>query len=491
MSVILSDSKSGQQKSAFGEQSVAELTPIIQLQFPYNINAQLVEERTNNGTLTVDSNRAKLSTGASANQSAQFVSRVPVKYNPGQGGLCRFTSVFTTGVANSVQYIGIGDNSDGYFFGYNGADFGILRRNSGKLEVRTLTVTTKSTTAEDITITLNGVAVTDVTVSDATATDTTTTANEIAAHDYSGVGGGWRAHAMGSTVRFDSYPAASLSGTYSLSGASTAAGTFAQNIIGVAPTETVIAQTAWNVDMMDGTGSSGVTLDPTKGNVYQIRYQWLGYGLITFYIENPATGFLQMVHKIEYANANTIPSVDNPTLPLCAMVKNTSNTSDVVMYTPSMGGFIEGKKPTPVVRHGVSIEAAAIGTDETPILTIHNPIIYQGLVNRVRSKLTFIEVSVDGSKPSTARFRSNTSLTGASFSDVSTNTTPIKVDTSATVLSGGSLQFASGLAKADSRLFQLDLTSFEIGPRDFLTISLEASSGTVDAVVSINWVDEF
>jgi len=477
-------------KTAFGEQSVAEATPIVQLHFPYNINTQLIEERTNGGTLSVSSNRAKISTGAGANQSAQFLSKVPIKYNPGQGGLCRFTSVFTAGAANSTQYIGVGDSSDGYFFGYNGTAFGIMRRQGGTPEIRTLTITTKSTTAEDITITLNGVAVTGITVSDATSGDTTTTANEIAAHDYSGVGGGWRAHAMGSVVRFDSYPSASLSGTYEITTSTTVAGTFAQNLAGSAPTETVVAQTSWNRDVVDGTGELP-SLTFTNGNVFQIKYQWLGFGSIDFFIEHPEDGGFHLVHRIEYANTTTVPSVDNPTLPLCAMVKNTSNTSDIILHTASMSGFIEGKLPKPLVEHGTSIEVASVGTSEVPVLTIHNPIIYQSVVNRVRARTIFIEVAVDGTKPSTVRIRLDTELTAGSFADVSTNTTPIRVDSAATGLSGGELLLTSGLAKADSRLFELEKLNFELEPRDFLTVSLEASSGTVDAVISITWSDDF
>ena len=58
---------------------------------------------------------AHLSTGAAANSSAQILSKEPIKYNPGQGGLVRFTGIFTIGVANSTQLIGIGDSGDGYF----------------------------------------------------------------------------------------------------------------------------------------------------------------------------------------------------------------------------------------------------------------------------------------------------------------------------------------------------------------------------------------
>jgi hypothetical protein len=36
-------------------------------------------------------------------------------------------------------------------------------------------------------------------------------------------------------------------------------------------------------DPLDGTGNSGIDLDITKGNVFKIDYQWLGFGTINFY----------------------------------------------------------------------------------------------------------------------------------------------------------------------------------------------------------------
>ncbi len=106
-------------KAAFGELSSAQPTPLVQVQFPYNINSRLVETRANNGTVTQDTGRVKVSTGAAANQTAMVLTQDALHYAPGQGGLVRFTTVYTTGVANSTQLHGVGDAGDGYFFGYD------------------------------------------------------------------------------------------------------------------------------------------------------------------------------------------------------------------------------------------------------------------------------------------------------------------------------------------------------------------------------------
>lgn len=476
--------------SAFGEVSVIEPTPIVHLQFPYNINPTIVQTQENSsGSTSVLNNKAQVSTGAAANSSARLQSKIPIKYQPGQGGLARFTAVFTTGVTGSTQYIGVGDIGDGFFVGFNGATFGLMRRQGGSPEIRTLTVTTGSSDAENITITLDGDVKNDVAVTN--TGDVTSTANEIAAADYSDVGTGWEATVVGDKVVFVSYDAAAHTGGYSLSSATSAIGTFAQTVVGVAPTETIVAQSSWNVDPLDGTGPSQMVLDQTKGNVYQIKYQWLGYGMIFFAIENPQTGNFQDFHHIVYANANLNPSVDNPTMPLYIESINTSNTSDIVVQTPSMGGFIEGRKNGLNITHGKTTTANTFtASAQTPVLTIRNKKVYQGVINKVRTRVSFAGLSQDSTKTSNVIFTLNSTLTGASFSDVSSNTSTVESDDSATSISGGQLAFAQGISRTDKTVFTLS-EDVVLNPGDSLTISIIPNAANPDVTAAFNWVDDF
>ena len=483
-------------KTAFNEVSVAESSPIVQVQFPYNINTDIWEVRDNNGTSSVVNNKANLSTGAGANQSSNILTKTPLKYNPGQGALVRFTAIFTTGVANSTQYVGIGNTTDGYFFGYNGATFGILRRQGGKPETRRLAISTASNTNEDITITLNGVAET-VTVTATggdTAANRVTTANEIAAHDFSDVGEGWEVHNMGPNIFFTSFSDGSKTGTYDLvNGGGEAAGTFAQSLAGVSATETVITQSNWNHDVMDGTGDSEMTLIQTNGNVYQIRYQWLGFGLLSFFIEDEELGVLTLVHHIHYTNTNTIPSVDNPTLPLGALVKNTSNTSDMVVQVGSMGGFVEGRDILTGLPHASNNTVAGISNTETPILTIHAHDIYQSTINRVKIKMVSSNISIEGNKTSIVRLRKNTVITGpVSFSALDSNTSTIHVDTTATGISGGTVVFVTGASKIDDIPIDLEKLGITLVAPDFLTITVQGTAvASIEAVAALNWQELF
>lgn len=490
---ILTDG--GLDRSSLGEISVAEITPDVHLQFPYNINAALVKSRPNqSGTVTQATDMAILQTGAATSSSGEILSIDSIKSHPGQAGINRFACLFTTGVANSNQVVGVGDTGDGYFFGYAGADFGVRIRKNGLPEIRTFTVTTASNTGEDITITLNSVAKSNVAVTATggdTAANKTTTANEIAAADYSDVGRGWDAFAVGPTVIFVSWCAGARGGTYSLSSASTAVASVAQTELGVDDVETKIPQTEWNVDKMDGTGMSGMTLDPTKGNVYEIKYQD-GFGDIEFYVEHDTDGKQELVHRVHYANTNTTLSVDNPTLPLYAGALNGSNNTNLTIKVASMMGGIEGRERQLGPRHGVTTTAATFSADtETPVITIRCKEVFQGVLNRTSMVISFAGLSQDSTKTTTVIFTFNATLTAASFSDVSSNTSVAEVDTTATALTGGVEAFAQGIGRTDKTIFQLSDDEVFLHPGDTLTISIIANAQNPDVTAALNWVDDF
>lgn len=482
------------QRSAFGEDLVAQPSPVVQLSFPYNINATFAESRENNaGTVTQSNSMAVLSTGASTSSAATLVSRVPIRYQPGQGVVSRFTGVFTTGVANSTQMLGVGDAGDGLFFGYNGATFGLLHRRGGGPEIQTLTITTGAVTSGgNITITLDGVAKTVAVALNDTAREV---AVKVADADFSDTGAGWNAVTNNATVIFTAWSGGNKAGSFAFADTDTTgvAASIAETVAGAAPTDTWIAQTAWNQDVMDGTGVSGMTLDPTQGNVYEVRYQWLGFGQLSFYVEDSNTGDFQLVHRIAYANANTTPSMINPTLPLCAMVENTTNDTDITLSTASMSAFIEGQASDQAAHFSDGRDLTNITTTELPVISLKNNVVHQSKVNRVRVILQFLEVAVEHSKPMVIRVRKNAALTGAvAFTAVDAATSVSSIDKGASGASGGALIDTISLSKVGERGKDMRPLFIELDPGDTLTVTAVATSGTnAEAFAGISWSEFF
>jgi len=381
---------SGQTKqlTAFGESQVAVLDPFIQVQFQYNINTELIcTSVTGSGTVTQANNMMLVSTTANTFSSATAETTRQVEYHPGQGVDARFTGVFTAGAADSWQEIGIGTDTDGFFFGYDETVFGILYRQGGA--------------------------------------------------------------------------------------------------------DTWIPQASWNAARFDGTDETGVTLDPTTGNVFRVQYQWLGFGTIRFFIENPLTGRFVLVHSIRYPNTYVVPSVNNPTFPMRAFVINETNDSNIVISTPGFSAFVEGSRSeASVTRNAVTNTKAGI-TAEVNIVTIQNKAAFAGVTNRIIVRPDFLSLGTDGTKIFNVRILLNPTVGGVpAFTDISTTTSVVDYDTAGTTITGGRLLFAFALAKVDSLYFSFKDLDVLMNPTDRLVVSATTSvAGDIQA--TFGWTERF
>lgn len=282
--------------AAFGESLTATKEEVVSLQFPYRIDLAVAQVTSvSTGLASVDMARAKIATGTGSTGSCTLRSRVYAHYRPGQGIDVLWTAVYPTAGASGVTMLsGYGNGSDGLYFGYNGAAFGILHRTS----------------------------------------------------------------TSGSVV------------------------------------DTWYSQAAWNVDSLDGTGASGMTLDPSKGNVYRITMQWLGYGEISFWAEVPEAGRPQVVHRLRYANTSTFTSIRRPSLPFTIEATKTSGATDYSVLCPSAGVYLQGGGPAHPPAFGTSCTLATSATvggfdRETPVISLLCPTTVSVLGEDITTHSTF------------------------------------------------------------------------------------------------------
>ena len=92
-------------------------------------------------------------------------------------------------------------------------------------------------------------------------------------------------------------------------------------------TTTRVAQSSWNIDRLDGTGASGITLDTTKAQILWMDIEWLGLGTVRM-------GFVingQFIHCHSFHHANVIEStyITTASLPLRYEIANTGITTSV------------------------------------------------------------------------------------------------------------------------------------------------------------------
>jgi hypothetical protein len=373
-------------KTAYGETMIAEITPIVQTDFNYNINSEIFMTSSLSGTLTTVSGNLVMQCSASSGSYAQLRSRKFIKLRTGQGNAVRFSAMFMTGATTSTQIYGIGDDENGYFVGMSGSQFGVMRRNNG-IDYWTL-------------------------------------------------------------------------------------------------------QNQFSTDTLDGQGESRMILDPTKGNVYEIQYQWLGYGAIHFNIENQNSSLLTEFHRIDYGNQNTIPSTRFGSNPMWAKVTNYGTGSSPQIKTASMLGYVEGQLVYSGPRFAKSHTKTVAANTKTSVLTLKSLTTYEGFNNKIPSKVLFISIACEGNKPTVFEITKNATLGGTpSYTNVHTNNSVMQFDTAGTTVTGGSLVTIFSLGKSSSFTIDAETLNLFIQPTDTLTISALSTLDT-DATACFTWVED-
>lgn len=375
-------------------------------------------------------------------------------------------------------------------------EFGVWRQYDGIREIRTLEITTGSSTAEDITITLDGNAVTDVSVTNNGST--TATAWEIAQHDFSNVGDvGYQAFAEGDTVVFVCSQTAPRTGSFTLTGATTAVGTFTQTVAGASPTVSEgngnhILQSNFNVDTLDGNGPSGMTLDPTKGNVFQIDFQYLGFGAINYWVENPATGRFVQFHCERYANNNTIPSLGNVS-PVWSMSAYNFTGAAVEVKSASAALYTQGPRVDPIIRYGADVTkstTAGQNGNTIPLLSVKPKQIYNGVLNLGEALVEEISFGLDSSKPFKVEIIVDGTLSNDANFVEEGGDSMMMYDTSATSITGGIKEYAYATAKdATLVITRQQLGEFFLNRNKLVTLAIIPAAAS-DADASITWSED-
>ena len=81
-----------------------------------------------------------------------------------------------------------------------------------------------------------------------------------------------------------------------------------------------VVQSSWNIDKMDGTGPSGITIDFTKTQIFFMDFEWLGVGRVRYGFN--INGISYYVHELYNANNLTSVYMSTPNLPLRYQIIN-------------------------------------------------------------------------------------------------------------------------------------------------------------------------
>jgi hypothetical protein len=262
---------------------------------------------------------------------------------------------------------------------------------------------------------------------------------------------------------------------------------------------------SWNGYKVDGT--SGCTDDPasmysydsTKGSPVMIKYPFLGYGNVFFYVQNPISGKWMLVHTIKYANSSASIELSNPSLQFGGFTLSTGSTTNMTMYCGSVGLFISGSRnfisnPS----FGFSNRKTAV-TTQTSIFAIKNCLSYNGVINRGTIRLDYLSFAWDGANDTallniilnpvlggTPAYSATSGTTADNGTTITAGNSISSFDTAGTTITGGTILYNIALARNTG--ISNDLTDHDIilCPGDVIAFAVtSATSGTTR--VACNW----
>lgn len=499
--------------TAFGELRSVSISPVTQIDAIYGIksNAEtFVDTSPGTGSVSGDGGLFTCRTGVGVGGYGVIRTRRAIRYRPGQAAFYRFTALFDEGnkVALSLQAAGAFNSTNGFLCGFDGnSEFGVMHRTGGAHETRTLTLTVAATGAETLNLELNGVTYNIPVTNASLAVNAFEVAAWLMLETVPGVRDNqsvWDAWQNGATVVLFGRGAAALGGAYSVAnGGGTIAGNIALDKSGAANIETWTYATDFSVDKLDGSGPSGMTIDPSKGNVFEIDLQYLGFGNVFFKVENPETGRFFTFHRFEFANARTTPTLNNPSLKVGWVAASLGSTTDLTVSGASAMGGVDGALHPFTTPRSFSFQRGSVTGTLISVFAIRVRSVFRGLVQLAEILPKIAYASPEGNKACTIKVLLNPTFdtvggTKPNWQYIDMDESIAEYDTTGTTFTdtGDTLASFVVFGGTSSNINFVDLAEQGLAPLhlergDVLCIAAQITGGAGSNVTaSMTWVED-
>jgi hypothetical protein len=262
--------------------------------------------------------------------------------------------------------------------------------------------------------------------------------------------------------------------------------------------DTAFEQANWNVDPMNGTGPSGLTLNLDYSQIFWIDLQFLGVGTVRYGFEINGTAYV--CHAANHANlTSSQPYIATANLPLRWELVNTG-TAGATATMDCICGKVdsEGGLELPSIQYAVSNGVTGIATSTTlkPILSIRPGPTFGGITNRGWMLPQTADFFVTGTSNHYYQIILNATLTGPSWTAVNTNAMAQYDVTSSAVALGTGVVIEDGYIASGAKTGSAFASTFSGRPLvnsfdgttpDTLTIAVRTLTGTDTGFGSFTW----
>lgn len=189
------------------------------------------------------------------------------------------------------------------------------------------------------------------------------------------------------------------------------------------PQDTIIYQANWSVDPMNGTGKSGITLDPANVQIFIMDFQWLGTGSVRFGLEHDHN--LYWVHEQHHANRATKVYMKVPNLPLRGEIHNVGpapapSAFKVICATVQTEGVPQDYGYMYATPNSVPV---TVGTGVwTPVISVKANTILNTYQYRGKFYINTLEIYVDGNQPMAFALYENANIASPTWVKINSNT---------------------------------------------------------------------
>ena len=259
-------------------------------------------------------------------------------------------------------------------------------------------------------------------------------------------------------------------------------------------------QSTWNLDKLDGTGASGITLDITKTQILVIDIQALYVGRVRVGFD--IGGQIIYVHEFLHANIFTDPYIQSANLPVRCGMTCTATVSTTMEFICSAIISEGGAEDINVFGYTFQQDSGiiAVGTGGTHMLSLRPRTTFNGITNRARVAFIDVEIYNAGNQPVQWQLCVGQAITGtttynnvnATYSSSEYNVAGTLSGSPAIVIDGGYVT-SSGGAKGVTNtavVSRYPITLDQAGAhRAMGTITLKATSlsGTQNCYASIKF----
>lgn len=253
-----------------------------------------------------------------------------------------------------------------------------------------------------------------------------------------------------------------------------------------------VAQSSWNLDPLDGTGPSRITLDATKDMIVVMDLQWLGMGRVRVGFD--IDGDIIYVHEYLHANVIAVPYMRTANLPIRWEIDgDVADTFYAVCASVQSEGGAETSAGIPVAYASGSAITAGSGS-QVFALALRPAATFNSIVNRSQIQNIKFATGVTGTNDVLVRVFYNATVTGGTWAAASSSSA-VEVNTTATISGGTLVAFfvvtASNQASSSEEIDLLSRLPFTLSAAGAayanLAVTVEGVGGTSATYNSARW----